>query len=73
MARGGQLGLAAPAPTPWLKYIGYVLAALFVIWILTKAFTPCPPQIVKKEGFESGCPCNKKKGGKGSAWVPFSS
>ena len=74
MARGGQLGAPAPTGTPWLKYIGYAVAGLLVVWILMKAFTPCPPQIVKKEGFEGGCGCNgAKKSGKGGAWIPFAS
>lgn len=70
MARGGQLGVATVTPTPWWKYLLYVLGGLLVIWILYKAFAPCPPSIVKKEGFQSGCPCAKKNGG-GSVWRPF--
>jgi hypothetical protein len=67
---GGQLGVPESSGMGIGKMIMYALGALVLIFILYKAFKPCPPTVLKKEGFSSGCPCqNKKKSS--SIWYPL--
>lgn len=68
MAKGGQLGMS-PAPTPWWKYLLYAAGAALVIWILYKAFKPCPALPAVKEKFGGGCPCKQKT--TSSVWRPL--
>jgi len=74
MARGGQLGVSPAAPsTSWWQYLLYALGIGFAIWVMMKAFTPCPTIAPIKEKFgNGGCPCNKKKTSP-PAWIPFAS
>jgi hypothetical protein len=58
---GGQLGVPEPSGMGIGKMIMYALIAVVLIYVMYKAFKPCPPTLLKKEGFSAGCPCNKKK------------
>jgi hypothetical protein len=58
---GGQLGIAEPAGMDIGKMAMYALGVLIVLYIIYKAFTPCPPTLLKKEKFTAGCPCQNKK------------
>jgi hypothetical protein len=68
---GGQLGVAVESSGMGIgKMIMYAIVAIIIIFILYKAFKPCPPTILKKEGFSAGCPCNNKKKSS-SVWTPL--
>ena len=56
---GGQLGVPEPSGMGIGKMIMYALIAVVLIYVLYKAFKPCPSALLKKEKF--GCPCNDKK------------
>ncbi len=67
---GGQLGVPEPTGMSIGKMIMYAVIAIVLIYIMYKAFKPCPPTVLKKEGFSAGCPCqNKKKSS--SVWLPL--
>lgn len=65
---GGQLGVPEPSGMGIGKMIMYALIAVVLIYVMYKAFKPCPPTLLKKEGFSAGCPCNKKKSSSSSVW-----
>jgi hypothetical protein len=65
---GGQLGVPEPSGMGIGKMIMYALIAIVLIYVMYKAFKPCPPTLLKKEGFAGGCPCNKKKSSSSSVW-----
>jgi hypothetical protein len=64
---GGQLGVPESSGMGIGKMLMYAVVAIVLIYVLYKAFIPCPPTLLKKEGF-SGCPCNKKKSSSSSVW-----
>jgi hypothetical protein len=67
---GGQLGVPEPSGMGIGKMIMYAIVAIVLIYVLYKAFKPCPPTVLKKEGFASGCPCQDKKKSS-SVWTPL--
>ena len=67
---GGQLGVSESPGMGIGKMAMYALGVLVILYVLYKAFKPCPPTLLKKEGFSTGCPCqNKKKSS--SVWLPL--
>lgn len=67
---GGQLGVPESPGMGIGKMAMYALVVLAILYVLYKAFQPCPPTLLKKEGFSAGCPCqNKKKSS--SVWLPL--
>jgi hypothetical protein len=66
---GGQLGVPEPSGMGIGKMIMYAVIGIVLIYVLYKAFKPCPPTLLKKEKFSAGCPCNKKKSS--SVWTPL--
>jgi len=66
---GGQLGVPEPSGMGIGKMIMYAVIAIVLIYVMYKAFKPCPPTVLKKEGF-SGCPCKDKKKSS-SVWTPL--
>jgi hypothetical protein len=61
---GGQM---VATGTPWYMYVLYALGAAFVIYVLIKAFTPCPAMPIKEKMSNCGCP--KNSGAK--SWIPL--
>ena len=64
---GGQLGVPEPSGMGIGKMIMYAVIAIVLVYVMYKAFKPCPPALAQKEKF--GCPCNKKKSS--SVWTPL--
>lgn len=63
MSKGGQL---TPPSYFTAQNAAILLGVLVALWVVVKAFTPCPPPIVR-EKMSNKCPCaNKTK-----TWNPF--